>query len=153
MFQRNDWVVGVLSVLLGAFVIYRSNFWETVTSLDPAGPGALPVILAWGIIIIGIIHLIGFRFSPKSKKYNLQELKPVLQITLVSIIYILLFEKLGYLILTPLLIISIMWIVQVRDKRVLIKTGFLATAVLFAIFFFGLKIKLPLGILEFFFEG
>lgn len=157
MFQRNDWVVGIASVLMGAFVIIRSMSWEAVNSLDPAGPDAIPVLLASGMIIIGIIHLVGSWYVIKGGQQKsgnwlneAAELKPILHISLLSIIYILLIDYIGYLIATPLLIISIMWVVQVREIKKLLITGLSATVILFLLFYVGLKVKLPMGFLEIF---
>lgn len=158
MFKRNDWVVGSLSVLLGAFVIFLSSVWEKPTSFDTAGPGGVPSFLAWGILIIGIIHIVGAFFSPKvpvdkqavwAKEYK--EARPILQITLVCAMYILLIKILGYLIATPLLIIGIMWVVQVRSIKDLLVTSLSTTLILFLVFQIGLKVKLPMGILKIFF--
>lgn len=157
MFKRNDWIVGITSILLGAFVVFNSSFWTESTSSDPAGPRYVPLILAWGIIVIGIIHLIGWWVEGKkdnSEESNTDfakewaELKPLLQIILVSIIYIFVLPFLGYLILTPLLIASILWIVKERRVKSICITSIGVTIILFLIFFYGLQIKLPLGFMK-----
>jgi hypothetical protein len=99
MFKREDILVGIVSVLLGIFVlVIASNFHET-TMLDPAGPEGVPIILGWGILIIGIIHIAGALLAPKINENNqtkwtkdLETAKPVLQITLVCIVYLFLLE-------------------------------------------------------------
>lgn len=158
MFKRNDWIVGSFSVLLGAFILFLTRNWEKPMSFDTAGPGGVPNFLAWGILIIGIIHLVGAFIAPKvsvDKKAQLakeyKEARPILQITLVCAIYIFIIQFLGYLVATPLLIISIMWIVQVRNIKNLLMTSLSTTLILFLVFQIGLKVKLPMGIFKIFF--
>jgi len=156
MFERHDWIVGIFSILLGAFTIYGTTTWQETMSLDPAGPGAVPVILAWGIIIIGVIHLVGaWSFKGTAEKRDwlafFAKEKTLVQITLLSIAYILLIETIGYLIVTPLLIIGIMWVVRVRNIKSMIVTGISTTLIMFLVFYVALKVKLPMGFLEFIF--
>ncbi len=157
MFKRYDWSVGLASIFLGIFIVYRSSFWENYQSSESAGPGYVPVILAWGMIIIGIIHLVGWWIDHKrgnqaegkidyAKEW--QEFKPLLMITVVSTIYILALRSIGYLLMTPLLIASILWIVKERKVKNIIITSISITIILFLIFFYGLSIKLPLGIMK-----
>lgn len=159
MFKRSDWIVGVFSILLGVFILVVSTTWHELNSMDFAGPEGVPRILAWGILIIGIIHVVGAYLSPKLSSDHknqwvkeLYEAKPIIQITLVSAIYILLFEYLGYLIATPLLIIGIMMVVKVRDIKSLLITSLSTTTILYLIFGIALKVKLPLGFIEVFFN-
>lgn len=155
MFNREDGIVGVVSVLLGIFVIiYSATFHET-TSMDPAGPGAVPIILAWCILIIGVIHIGGAYFAPRVKEdkkakwaKEFEEAKPILRITLICIIYIFIIEYVGYLIATPLLIIGIMYSIKVRNIKNLLLTSVITTVVLFLIFGIVLKVRFPMGFLE-----
>ncbi|MDF2891460.1 MAG: hypothetical protein K0R80_1827 [Clostridia bacterium] len=155
MFKREDALVGIVSVLLGIFVlVVASNFHET-TMLDPAGPEGVPIILGWGILLIGIIHIAGALLAPKINEdkqakwtKDFETAKPVLQITLVCILYLFLLEYIGYLIATPLLMIGIMWVINVRNVKSLLLTSIFTTIVLFLIFGVALKVKLPMGFLE-----
>lgn len=155
MFDREDGMVGIVSVLLGIFVIITASTFHETTSMDPAGPGAVPTILAWCILIIGIIHIVGAYFAPKlntDKKSKwtkeFEDAKPILRIALVCILYIIILEYIGYLIATPLLIIGIMFSINVRNIKSLLFTSVITTITLFIIFGVILKVKLPLGFLE-----
>lgn len=157
MFKRDDFVVGIISILIGSFIIIQSAGLETKTSLDPAGPEALPVIVAWGMVIIGIIHLIGAwyankvlgeRKSSSSIKQKVEAYKPVVAMVVISLAYAGLMEILGYLILTPLLIGSILWVVNMRDLKKICKISIAMTVILYVVFTFGLQVDFPLGFLE-----
>ncbi|MBV1758717.1 MAG: tripartite tricarboxylate transporter TctB family protein [Dethiosulfatibacter sp.] len=160
MFKRYDWSVGIASILLGVFIIYRSSFWANYQSSESAGPGYVPLILAWGMVIIGVIHLVGWWVDYKRGKKTediinyakeWQEFKPLVMLVTASIIYILALKTVGYLLMTPLLIASILWIIKERKIKGIIITSISVTIILFLIFFYGLSIKLPLGILKPFF--
>jgi bacteriorhodopsin len=152
MFKREDALVGIVSVLLGIFALVTASTFNENTALDVMGPGGVPKILAWVILIIGIVHLVGAYYAPKldeDKKAQrikrFEEIKPVLRIALVCVLYIFLLEYIGYLIATPLLMIGIMWTINVRDIKSLLLTSIITTTVLFLIFGVALKVKLPMG--------
>ncbi|MBZ4654379.1 MAG: hypothetical protein JG781_1720 [Peptococcaceae bacterium] len=157
MFKRDDYIVGIASILIGIFIIIQSAGLKVKTSLDPAGPEALPVIVAWGMIIIGIIHLIGAwyankalgeRTSSPSIKQKIEDYKSVVAMVVISLAYAGLMEILGYLILTPLLIGSILWVVNMRDLKKICKISIAMTAILYVVFAFGLQVDFPLGFIE-----
>lgn len=153
MFQRKDWIIGVVSLIIGIAVFSGARQWTGMTALDPAGPAAVPMMLAAGIVIIGIIHFIGAWMAPKEPeatgaKHWVAEYKPVMHITLVCGAYNLVLEHLGYLLATPLLIMGVMWVFQVRNIKEMLKTGVMTTLVLYGVFHYGLNIKIPVGIFE-----
>jgi len=163
MFKRNDYVVGITAILLGIFILWQSKdvLEKVKISIDPAGPAALPNLMAYILIIIGIIHLIGSWYANKTitkekqtKKLKefVEQYKAVVYVSLVSIAYAALLESIGYIILTPVLIGSLLWIVKVRDLKKISTVSIVMTAILFTIFRFGLRVKLPLGIVGYFFS-
>jgi hypothetical protein len=58
-----------------------------------------------------------------------------------------LLENVGYILMTPLLIAAIMLSVGERGVRRILTTSIFTTAFLFCVFFYALKVNLPLGIL------
>jgi len=161
VFNRNDFIVGIASILLGLFIVMQGEMIENevVVSIDPAGPTALPDLMAYIIIAIGVIHLGGAWYANKafagkhqSKKIQeyVREYKAVIYSSIVSILYAMFLENVGYLILTPLLISALLWIVQVRKIKDLVKVSVTMTVILYVVFALGLKVKLPLGLLEIF---
>jgi hypothetical protein len=157
MFKKDDCVVGITAILVGIGIIVQAQHLKVKTSLDPAGPKALPVILASGMIIIGLIHIVGGWYAarhqaggppPRSFAEKYQDYKPVLAIIAISLGYAGLMNVLGYLVLTPLLIGSIMWVLNIRDIKRLSRISLSMTAILFVVFRWGLQVKLPLGLFE-----
>lgn len=154
MFKRGDIYVGIVAILVGVGIILMAQGLVVRTSLDPAGPKAVPVALAWGMIGIGIIHIIGDLYARKklpettvTKSFNewFIEYRPVMAIILICLAYAGLLDLLGYLIMTPVLIGGIMYVHGVRDIVKMLKVSVLVTVVLYVVFRYALMVKLPLG--------
>lgn len=159
MFKRNDWIFGLISICVGVFVLINIRSLDSLSStMDQAGPAALPKIISWIMIGIGIVHVIfplqmmmRKNENNTSDKNNSATIKPVILIVIASAAFILSLTTLGYLITLPLLILAIMLSVGVRDVKKIALTSIVTTTVLFAAFYYGLNVDLPLGILEKFF--
>lgn len=162
MFKKNDWFFGLVSIAIGAFVLVNIRpLWNVKASMDPAGPAALPAIIAWAMIGIGIVHVaaslilvlrekaLGKAESPDRKEKK--SFKPVILITIASLVFIACLSLVGYPVAMPLLIAAIMLSVGVRDPKKIAITSIGTSLVLFVSFVFGLKVDLPLGIFEKFF--
>lgn len=161
MFKKKDWIFGVISVVLGLFVLFNIEaLREIKNSMDPAGPAALPSIIAWSMIIIGLLHIAAALYlirieSVKEKRGEVtnktKSILPVVKISIASVIYILLLPIIGYPLAMPLLITAIMLSVGIREKKKIIVVSLMTTIILFVSFTFGLKVDLPLGFFESFF--
>ena len=162
MFKKNDWLFGLVSTLIGLFVLANvRGLWKVKTSMDPAGPAALPSIIAWAMIGIGVVHIVASLIviqrekkgdsRESTRRKGIKSLKPVLLITLSSMVFIFCLPFIGYPIAMPLLIGAVMFSIGVRDFRKIALTAISTAFILFVSFSYGLKVDLPLGILERFF--
>lgn len=159
MFRKEDWIFGLISIIIGGFVLLNTQGLLRVQNMtDPAGPAALPRIIAVMMIVIGAIHVFFSLLKIKNSRVTGQAsskvsgtIKPVLMIVAASIIFIFCLDILGYPIAMLLLIIAVMFSVGVRDIKELAVTSVITTVILFAAFFYGLNVNLPLGIFERFF--
>ena len=162
MFKKTDWLFGLVSLAIGAFVLVNIRpLWNVKTSMDPAGPAALPAIIAWAMIGIGLVHVIasvilvqqgksGTRAEVHDRKEK-KNFKPVLLITIASGLFIAGLPFVGYPVAMPLLIAAVMASIGVRDLKKIALTSILTASLLFVSFVFGLRVDLPLGIFERFF--
>lgn len=157
MFNKDDLFVGIVSILIGIGIIVQAQYLKVKFASDPAGPKAVPVIIAIGIIVIGIIHIGGGLFARKmigedpahqTATLWLKQYRPVILVILSSLIYAGLMELVGYLILTPLFIGSIMWVLDEKDIKRVSKVSILMTVILFVVFRWGLQVSFPMGFLE-----
>lgn len=150
---------GLLSIGVGAVALWAVSDLDGIRTMDPAGPAAMPRIVAWIMIGIGLMHIAGALLvmrkpkegageEKKKKKNNL----PVVLICAAGLLYYLLLERVGYLLLTPLLILSIMMSVGEKNVKKMLLTAVSSAAVLFCVFHFGLGVHMPLGVLAPLFE-
>lgn len=154
MFKKNDWIFGLISVAIGVFVLLNINTLAHMSHPgDPAGPAALPQIIAVAMLIIGAIHIIFPLMmkkkdsAPSEKKKDIS-IKPVVLIVIASVVFIMLLDVIGYPIGMLLLVAAIMWAVGQRNMKKIAVTSITTTVVLFVAFFYVLSVNLPLGILE-----
>jgi hypothetical protein len=157
LFKRNDWIFGLISLALGGGTLYFARDVASVQSLDPAGPAAMPSIIAWLIIAIGAVHIWGswnvIRKNPADAKTEQNSgMSRIVVICAASLVYYFLLDSVGYIVMTPLLMIVIMTSVGSRDVKSILGMSLGTTAVLFCIFYLLLKVSLPLGILQPFFN-
>jgi hypothetical protein len=152
MFKKDDWIFGLISIAVGTAVIYLTRDLASIKSMDPAGPAALPTIVSWLMIAIGAVHVAGavMKKGPdesgnakKGKKDN----KKVVIICAACAVYYLLLERVGYIIMTPALIAAIMLGVGERGARRILAASVFTTAFLFCVFYYALKVNMPLGVL------
>jgi len=158
MFKKNDWIFGLISVAVGVFVLFNIETLRDIkNSMDPTGPAALPSIIAWSMVGIGLLHLFaslylarkeGEKYEASDDTKKSKSIKPVVNITLASVIFIFLLPIVGYPIAMPLLIAAIMISVGVREKKKILLVSTLTSMILFVSFSFGLKVDLPLGFFE-----
>lgn len=151
LFQKRDRILGLLVVLLGAGILVESNRWIELFHTDPAGPSGAPKLLAGGIIFLGIVLFVGSFFARSEGSKEIYMDRTILTVFLLCGAYAFLLNVVGYLILTPLLIGSIMWTLLTRNRKEIILVSVFTTLVLFSVFHFGLKVDLPWGVLSFLF--
>jgi putative tricarboxylic transport membrane protein len=150
VFKRDDWMFGILAIVIGAVALIAVAPLAGVKTMDPAGPTAFPKIIAWMMIAIGVLHIIGSLTVRKAEdgKKKVKKQLPVILICVVSILYYLLLMPVGYPIMTPLLVAGVMLSVGERRLGKVIPIAIGAAAVLFVVFYYGLGVSLPLGVLE-----
>ena len=159
MFKRDDWIFGVIATAVGSAALYLTKDLGTVRSIDSAGPRMFPLIVSSLMIAIGVAHILGAWLvrrrlpadSEEKKKEN-GSIKHVILICIACGVYCLLLESVGYLIMTPLLIIAIMMSVGERKIGSILTTTVVVSAFLFCVFYYALNVRIPLGILETFFR-
>ena len=152
---------GVL-VLFGLFVVAAARRIPLGVATDPLGTRFFPTALGAGIALCGVLLIVGAALVrgrlhriaiPGEAGEEAEDLGAVSLWRLAAAValtagYLALFEPLGYLLATPLYVLAIMLLNGGAPRRSLIATPVLVTAVLYAVFRYGLLIPLPDGILE-----
>lgn len=159
MFKKQDWSTGLVALVMGIFVLYNSlplnaSVKQAQKMSDVAGPSGLPNIIGAAMVIIGLIYL-GASFlikedgvkAPVAKKTKTPEKGNdrwvILLVVIISSVYIVLLPILGYLLMTPLLMASLLWLFRERRWLNVIAISVVFTALLYVIFNNLLKVYLP----------
>ena len=161
---KADMVWGIIWVILGVFVILYSMPYAEVPSFDPIGAAYLPRLLGSGISILGLGLFLDSYFKyrkllpSKSPELTHEKRSPnqpayqgtvrILLSVVTCILYIVLIQPVGYILVTPAFIAAIMKIYGESNKRRIASMSIGMTAALYAVFAIGLKVLLPLGIFE-----
>ena len=120
----------------------------------PIGPEFFPRYLAVGLFFCSLVLLyqqlwVGAKDRPAPtislKDKGIQRLLVGLVIV---IIYALLWEVLGFIIMTPCVLFGLMLLLGLRRYPVMVVFALVATCVIFGAFRFFLNIDMPLGVLD-----
>jgi putative tricarboxylic transport membrane protein len=145
-------MVFVLLLLIGSFWVIVESYQISIGHLKDPGPGFL---LFYGAILLGLLSLINFVKLILNRNKNLPafptsgNLKRLFYMVISVAIAVLLFETIGYVIISTLLMIFLVrFIGRERWMRSLVVTGLMVILSYF-VFSILLKIQLPMGPLGF----
>jgi len=118
----------------------------------PIGPEFFPKYLGVGLFICsGVLLIQSIKSDDKSESPTINPLNKGIQRTLIGLIimvlYVLLWPILGFLVVTPLLLFSMMYLLQIRDYKIMLIIAIGVSLGIFLIFKLLLGIEMPLGIL------
>jgi putative tricarboxylic transport membrane protein len=147
----NDTVSGVLAAVLGGAVLVAARGFPE-TPGEP-GPGLFPAIAGSGLVVFGLVLVIaGFR--SRRPWLEVPEWTTSPRSLLGALIVVVglagcaaLFERAGFLVCAPALLTALMVTLRVRP-RVAVATAVVATLFAHAVFYSGLRVPLPWGLLE-----
>lgn len=159
---RRDAAVAAVLVGLGVGVIALALQVPSGVETDPLGPRAFPVVLGAAIaacgLLLGATAFLGDRWSASAPVFvesadDADEGGRLAPWRLVGAIaataaYLVAFERLGYLLATPVYAAAILLLQPDVRARALLTAPVLVTVALYAAFRFGLLIPVPDGILE-----
>ena len=147
MKTNQDRIIGIAVLLIGGFL-----FWETfnfkVVEWEPLGLAFWPRIL---LVCLGIVAAF-YVIRGSVDKGPFLSVKPKGYVGLLcGLIYVLLLETVGFLILTPLFIFAFTLVLGKSSRRTLVEAACMAvlgTVIIYLVFNKGLLVQLPEGILE-----
>ena len=146
-----DIITGAILIGISLFIQLTIRNYPSRTVMEGLGPGFLPnllslllFVLSSVLIIVGIVKLRNHvKLQADSKKERIS-LKGPASIAAAVFVYLILFRYLGFLILSPLLIFTVMRIMDDGYKRAIIMAVVLAATVYY-IFRIFLGVPLPHG--------
>lgn len=147
-------IIGIAGLLISAFYGYGITTLKNPTELFIAGTTIFPICVTVGAIIFSLWIMMDDVRHPEKKEYmNLDSkvMKTMGIFTGVFVIYIMIFDKIGFLISTIAMLLSILFIFNIgKSQRVInIIVGVAFPTICYVIFAKLFSISLPRGILPF----
>ena len=151
--KLNDLLSGFLLMLLAVAVLVNISGFPTIPGQN-IGPAAFPGLLAWLLLLCSVVLMVrSFRSSVRTPWVELgawmrspYHLRNFAITTGCLLFYILASDILGFLICAFAILCTMFWALQVRAKWIVpIALG--VTLLIHTIFYKGLRVPLPWGIL------
>lgn len=142
MKQRNKEILSVvfLYLLSGYFFFKASEF--------RGDAGLFPRLLSGAVAILNTIHLITVLTTNVENSRNKEdrESRKLLIIIFLSILYILLIKPLGFVVSSLVFLISTVYLLDVKNKKMGMAIAIITIALIYIAFGIILKVKIPMGI-------
>jgi putative tricarboxylic transport membrane protein len=149
----NDAISGLLLLLLAVAVLVNVSSFPTIPGQN-IGPGAFPGLLAWLLLLCSVLLIVrAFRSSVRTPLVEMgawmrspYHLRNFFITTGCLLFYILASDFLGFLICAFAILCTMFWALQVR-ARLIVPIALGVTLLIHTIFYKGLRVPLPWGIL------
>ena len=145
--KAQDRWVGIVILAVGAVLFYDTFFFHEVNWV-PLGMAFWPRILLAGLAALSLYFIV--RGSLDGGPY--EHLAPISLVILAGCFgYVLLMDSVGWLVVTPAFIFVLSVFLGDRSRRCVVQALFSAifgTAVVYAVFHYGLDVQIPEGLLE-----
>lgn len=112
------------------------------------GPAVWPRILAVLLFVVATIQLINVLRGKVKTEVHIDNPKEVVIACVLIVAYGLLLKPVGYIVMTAILLISLLWLFHERKPLVMILTPVIVIALSYYLFHSLLRVPLPDGILE-----
>ncbi len=147
MSARVDFFVGLfLIVLMVAAHLVAARLPRVPRGL---GPGDYPRVVINALLVLGALlaasglYQIRKKMQPDTRKYADAELKGVFLLVACIVAYLVLVRNFGYLVLTPIFMVAMMYLFGLRKWVQMIVVGVLTSVVTYVIFNNFLYVLLP----------
>ena len=146
-------IVGALIfIAIGVYAIVKSLGFKHFKN-STVDPSAFPQIMATGLIVCSIVLLVMNIMSKEEKKAPSLSLRNrgivhALLCALVAVLYVVLWEPVGFLVLAPVSLFVLMYLIDMRNYKVMIIVSITLTLIVWLLFYKVLSISVPLGFLE-----
>ena len=148
----NDAIFGVLFAVLGAVVLYHVQAFPKIPG-QQYGPGLFPGVIAFGFLVCGIVLIVNGVRQRGEPWFALGDWMgmPRLVLALLAVVggvvfYILLAERLGFLVVAPVVLLVWFRVFGVRWMTAVV-TALVTSLVIWYVFYKLLRVPLPWGVL------
>ena len=147
MDKRIELAISVVIVLLGLFIVTQARTFKIGLVQDPLTPRGLPMMLGAFLMLGGMIagamrlaswsalpgHYVPAEGRQDEEGHPVSAVRP-LAIAAAGILWVLLLDTLGYLIITPLYLVPILLFLKIRSWKMLIGFSLIYTVASWVIF-------------------
>lgn len=139
-----NWDVGIgIGIFLLGILVLIATLNMSKVSLG-LSPGDYPRVISYVLIILGIILAIqGLNEEEEKKLYSWENLKRVLLLTILGLIYVYLVHYIGFLYLTPFLMLATLYLFGYKKLILGILISILVTVIIHFVFFNIFHVPLP----------
>lgn len=148
----NDAIFGAIFAVLGAVVLVHVQSFPTIPG-QQYGPGLFPGTIAAGFVVCGVMLIVNglrqreggwIRFGPWLRSPD--QRRAMLVVIAGVAVYIAFADKVGFLLLAPLLLCA--WLRSFRVRwRTAVVAALVTTLVIWYVFYKLLRVPLPWGVL------
>jgi hypothetical protein len=146
MTLRRDHVSGGVFVVAGALVLAVSGDLPFGTLASP-GAGMLPTLVVGLMMAFGLILLAQARRSPRLAEVNWTDLPHAIRVAIVAAAAVALYVPLGFALTMPLLLFTLIFLVERRPLLPALAFSIGATIAVYALFAVLLRTPFPRGVL------
>ena len=158
----SDLIGGIVFCALGVWALFQTFGFQQLKN-NPVQPALFPQIMSIGLIIFSALVIIqsalklstlkeGDPMAEPTGSINILKNKGVQAAVLVialCILFVALFETLGYVLCAALVGIIIMYLIGKRDIKVMLLVGILVPLGMWFVFYKVLAVNIPMGVLDF----
>jgi putative tricarboxylic transport membrane protein len=145
---HTDHVAGGAFIFAGALVLAASGDLPFGTLASP-GAGMLPTLLVWLMMAFGLALVARARRSPPLAELNWADLPHAARVAALAAAAAALFVPLGFAVTAPLLLFTLIALVERRPLLPALAFSFGITAIVYVLFAVLLRTPLPRGIVGF----
>ncbi|WP_316979099.1 tripartite tricarboxylate transporter TctB family protein [Shumkonia mesophila] len=136
-------IVSGLFLLLGAaMIVGASGFSDSSMTLGAPGPGRMPTVCGWAIVVLSALILVRVLCQGPTKPLAFPQLPRVAVMAAAGVLYVVVLPVLGYYVATPLFLAPVLLLLRAsRVTAVAVAAGFVGF--IFVVFDKLLGVPLP----------
>lgn len=146
--RKKNIIFSILMMAIGIFAFFYSGQYGKVTSAGSGTTGGdlFPRIAAVGLFLASLYIFVHNLRNKDDSEISIKWSKFFLTVALLALYYILL-KPLGFILASTLIVFILMYCLGCRKYWVMVLYGLILSTVIFSIFYYGMYVSLPLGVL------
>ena len=159
----SSFVSAILLLALEIWAFIQTLGFKQPKSAKYVKPATFPQVMICGMAVFTVILLVqsAIKVFKGMDKYDYENapapsLNPfrdrgvaaALFVILLCVLYTVLFDKLGYVLVSAIICMIIMWLIGKRDPKIVIPVSILVPLIMWFVFYKLLTVNIPMGVLQ-----